>query len=410
LIKTISNTTFTLALISLINFVLVALVSNNLGENGVAVMGLVVLGISFIVMISNLVGGSALVYLSSRKPIFSLLLVSYLWAIFSAIFMGTVLWFFELVPNQFVFWTIAIGFMECLFSIHNQIFIGKEQLKTHNSLKLTQKGVQLLTFLILGVTLQNFIISLVLSYVLSLFLSFVALKKNIRFQHRIELFTVFKTSFVYGFQIQLSNIIQLLNYRLIYFFIGKSMGGVLGIFIVAVQLAESLWIPSKALAIIQYGKVSNEKKSQKKSELTVSFIHLSFLITSVAIVILWMVPNEWILSLFGKDISGTKPIIYALSLGVMSVALSQSFSHYLSGTGQYKHLLIAALVGLAPIILFGKYAVINYQLIGAGIITSLSYTFSCIYLGIVFYKSSGIKLKDILILKTSFLETFKLLK
>lgn len=386
------------------------MVSNKLGENGVAVMGLIVLGISFIVMISNLVGGSALVYLSSRKPLVSLLLVSYVWSVFSALFMGFVLWYFQLVPAHFVAWTTGIGFLECLFSIHNQVFIGQENWKTHNSLKLVQKIVQLVVFLLLGITLHHFVVALVASYLVSLVWSFFVLKNSIRFEGNIQFVSIFKTSFMYGFQIQLSNIVQLLNYRLIYFFIEKSMGGVLGIFIVAVQLAESLWIPSKALAIIQYGKISNEIETRKKSELTVSFIHLSFLLTTLALIVLWMIPNEWVLGLFGKDIRGTKPIIYALSLGVMSVALSQSFSHYLSGVGRYKQLLIAAFVGLIPILFFGKYAVTIYGLVGAGIITSVSYAFSCGYLGVVFYRSSGLSLKEILVLKTGFLETFKILK
>ncbi len=410
MIRTISNTTFTLAVISILNFLLVALVANYLGESGVATMGLIILGVSFIMMINNLVGGSALVYLTPRKPLFSVLIVSYGWSLVSAFLMGLLLWFFELVPAKFLYWTVLIGLLECVFSIHNQVFIGKEEMKTHNFLKLIQKSSQVVLFVAIGITLHNFVLALVLSYVATLIFSFLRVFKQLKSFEMKDLKNVFISAFQYGLQIQLSNIVQLMNYRLLYFYIEKSMVGALGIFIIAVQLSESLWIPSKALAIIQYGKISNEEDNRKKADLSVSFLHLSFLVTAIAIVALWFVPNSWILEIFGKDISGTKPIIYALSLGVMAVALSQSFSHYLSGTGKYSHLITGAILGLLPIVLLGNYCVEHYGLTGAAILTSVSYVFSSAYLGVVFYKKSGLKLKEILLSKTNLFQSIALLR
>ena len=410
MIRTISNTTFTLAVISILNFLLVALVANYLGESGVATMGLIILGVSFIMMINNLVGGSALVYLTPRKPLFSVLIVSYGWSLVSAFLMGLLLWFFELVPAKFLYWTVLIGLLECVFSIHNQVFIGKEEMKTHNFLKLIQKSSQVVLFVAIGITLHNFVLALVLSYVATLIFSFVRVFKQLKSFEMKDLKNVFISAFQYGLQIQLSNIVQLMNYRLLYFYIEKSMVGALGIFIIAVQLSESLWIPSKALAIIQYGKISNEEDNRKKADLSVSFLHLSFLVTAIAIVALWFVPNSWILEIFGKDISGTKPIIYALSLGVMAVALSQSFSHYLSGTGKYSYLITGAILGLLPIVFLGNYCVEHYGLTGAAILTSVSYVFSSAYLGVVFYKKSGLKLKEILLSKTNLFQSIALLR
>ena len=410
MIKTISNTTFTLAIVSILNFVLVALVANYLGETGVATMGLIILGVSFIVLINNLVGGSALVYLTPRKPLLSILLVSYTWAFVSAFLMGFLLWLFELVPADYIYWTILIGEMECIFSIHNQVYIGKENIRTHNVLKLTQKLVQVLLFLVLGVTLQNFVLALFVSYAIALFLSFLVMVKQVKSFEINDLKGVFVSSFQFGLQIQFSNIVQLMNYRLLYFYIEKSMVEALGIFIIAVQLSESLWIPSKALAIIQYGKVSNEKDKRTKADLTVSFLHLSFLITAVGIVVLCLVPNAWILEVFGKDISGTKPVIYGLSIGVMAVAISQSFSHYLSGIGKYSFLIVGAILGLLPIVLAGNYVVTNHGLIGAAVLTSVSYLISSVYLGVVFYKQSGQGIKEILLSKTNLFQSIALLK
>lgn len=399
MIKTISNTTFTIGAISVLNFVLITLVSNFLFKEGVAEMGLIVLGISFIVMINNLVGGSSLVYLASRESLFTLLIVSYSWAVVSSLLMGMILFIFNLVPYEYLFWVILIGFLECLFSIHNQIYIGKEDMKSHNSLKLFHKIIQIILFVLIGITIRNFIISLLISYVFMLIFSFYKMIQ-INDSYKVnEPKNVFKKAFNYGFQIQSSNIIQLINYRFLYYIIEKTMGDVLGIFIVAVQLAESLWIPSKALAIIQYGKVANEKSEEFKKSLSFKFMKISFLATLILTIILLLLPDSFILFVFGKSITGTKPIILALSMGILAISVAQSFSHYLSGKGLYHYLFKASVIGLITLLVSSMLMFTKYQLIGAGLATSLSYLASTLYLGRSFIKESSSTLKDFVISK-----------
>ena len=410
MIKTITNTTFTIGAISVLNFVLITLVSNILFKEGVTEMGLIVLGISFIVMINNLVGGSSLVYLTSRVPLFSLLVVSYSWAIISSILMGAVLYIFDLVPSEYILWVIMIGFLECIFSIHNQIYIGKEDMKTHNLLKLFHKVIQVIVFIFIGITIQNFVLSLLISYLILLSISFYRMSQlNDSYQIK-DPKQIFKKAFNYGFQIQSSNIIQLINYRFLYFIIEKTMGSALGIFIVAVQLAESLWIPSKALAIIQYGKISNEKKEKNKKSLSLKFMKISFLATLILTVILLLIPDSFILFVFGKSISGTKPVIFALSIGVISISVAQSFSHYLSGKGLYYYLFRASVIGLITLLLSSVFLLTDYQLIGAGLATSFSYLASTIYLGKSFMKESNSKFSEFIINKNEFKSIIALFK
>ena len=373
-------------------------------------MGLIVLGISFIVMINNLVGGSSLVYLASRESLFTLLTVSYSWAIVSALLMGAILFIFDLVPREYIYWVILIGFLECIFSIHNQIYIGKEDMKTHNSLKLFHKIIQVILFVIIGISIHNFVFSLLISYLIMLAFSFYRMSQlTTKYQVK-EPKQVFKKAFKYGFKIQSSNIIQLINYRIIYYFIKKYFGDALGIFIVAVQLAESLWIPSKALAIIQYGKVANEKSEESKKSISLKFMKISFLATLVLTLILLLIPDSFILFVFGKSISGTKPIIMALSIGVIAISIAQSFSHYLSGKGLYHYLINASVVGLITLLISSSLLFTAYPLIGAGLATSFSYLASTIYLGKSFMKESKTKLKDFLIKKSDVSSVIRIIR
>mgnify|MGYP000669301275 CR=1 FL=1 len=410
MIKTITNTTFTLGIISVLNFVLVTLVFRELGKSGTADMGLIVLGISFIVMISNIIGGSALVYLTSRESNFTLLIITYLWAVLSTIFMGIILYGLELVPIDYIWWIVVIGFLECIFSIHNQLFIGKEDLKSHNFLKLFQKIIQLILFVLVEISLDNFVFSLLISYFIVLSVSFAYTYKRLDSYAVVEPKSLLKKAFRFGFQVQTSNIIQMLNYRLLYFIIEKTMGSVLGLFIVAVQLSEALWIPSKALSIIQYGKVSNEREEKNKSGLSLQFLKLSVIITFILTCILLLLPNSVFVFFFDEEIIGVKPIILSLSIGIMAMAFSQTFAHYFSGKGLYSFLIRGALVGLVTLILFGWLLIDLYEIIGAGIATSLVYLTSSMYLGISFIKETKFTLKDFLIKKSDIVTAINNLK
>ncbi|MDB9931888.1 polysaccharide biosynthesis C-terminal domain-containing protein [Flavobacteriales bacterium] len=399
MIKTISNTAFSLGIIAVLNFILITLVYRTLGSAGSEQMILIVLGISFVVLMNNMIGGAALVYLTPRKSVYSLLSISYLWAIASVIVVGSILYILELVPMEFFYYVMLISVLECVFSIHNQVLIGKKKIVNHNLLKILQKVIQLTCFIVLGITIQNFVVAIVISYLFVLILSVYFVKYHVNFKEKDSLKELFTTSIKYGFDIQSSNVVQLLNYRLLYYFIEKTMGTALGLYGLAVQLSESLWIPSKALAIIQYSELSNEIIEEKRKQLSLSFVKASFVITSVLLAILLLIPNSLFLFVFKKDVEGINEIILALSLGVLSIAVNQIFAHYLSGKGIYKYNVRASIIGFIVVVSLGWFAITNYGLIGAGIVTSLSYFLSSFYLAVIFVRESKSKLSDFFIRK-----------
>lgn len=378
---------------------MVLLISNDLGKAGVTDMGLIVLGISFVVMMNNIIGGSSLVYMASRAKPMSILLPSYAWVFVSVLVMGTIIYFLELVPAKYVFWTIIIGLLECFFSIHIQFFLGKKKIGWYNFLRVFQKAIALLIFILLGITIQNFIYAVLISFAIVALISAIVLYQAVKDYQIIDLNKNFKRLFNYGMQIQSSNILQLLNYRLIYIFIEKTMGEVLGIYIVAVQLAESIWIPSKALSIIQYSTISNEKDTTKHTSISLSFLKISLISTTFLTGILLLIPEDFIGWIFGKDFNGVHYILIGLAIGIISISMNLMFSHYFSGKGIYKYNIYASAIGLIVITASGYFLIREYQLFGAALATSLSYLSSTIYLVIVFKKYTHFKLADLNITK-----------
>jgi O-antigen/teichoic acid export membrane protein len=410
MISKIFSTSGTLGVVSVINFLIVLMISNSLGIGGVSEMGLIVLGISFVVMINNIIGGASLVYMVPRNSTIALFVNSYLWAVFSALIMTLVIWGLGLVSPKYILYVGVLGLLESFFSVNIQILLGSKKIGLHNALRLLQKISLIGVFYFLGITIQNYVYALLMSYLLVLIVSLIFVFNQIKEYKLVNLGSVFKQSFNYGIQIQSSNILQLLNYRLVYIFIEKSMGEILGVFIVAVQLAESLWIPSKALSIIQYSTVANEKEEMNKRAISFKFLKLSFFITLLGTIVLLLVPEGFIGWLFGKDFSGVSVILMALALGVISMSLNQIFSHYFSGKGIYHYNIIASAIGLIVIVIAGWFLIDEFKLIGAGIVTSLSYLCSTIFLGVVFFKEVNIKLGELMLTKKDVLFVLKKLK
>ena len=370
------------------------LISNELGKAGVTTMGLIVLGISFIVMISNIVGGATLVYAVPRYSVKTILIISYTWAIVSTFIMGGVLFFLELVPTHFIWWTITLGFIECLFTINNQVLMGKKEIKNYNTSRLIQKLGLLILFISLGITLENYVLSILISSSVAYIYSSVLVSKHIKAATKENILPLTKKLFGYGLQDQSSNIVQLLNYRLVYIFIEKSMGEVLGIYIVAVQLAESLWIPSKALATIQYSTLVNETNKRVQQKLSLDFLKLSFIITLLFLTILLLIPESFIGDIFGKDFTGSKEIVFTLSIGIISIACYSMFNHYFSSIGIFRYNLYASLAGFVIVASLGWWFIDSYQLVGAGIISSIAYLTTTLVMGWLFFRKTEFKLLD----------------
>ena len=357
-------------------------------------MGLIVLGISFIVMISNIIGGATLVYAVPRYSVKTILLISYAWATAATFIMGGILFFLELVPLHFIWWTIALGFIECLFTINNQVLMGKKEIKNYNTSRLIQKLGLLILFISLGVTLENYVFSMLVSSSIAYIYSYILVSKHIKSATKENFIPLTKKLFGYGLQDQSSNIVQLLNYRLVYIFIEKSMGEVLGIYIVAVQLAESLWIPSKALATIQYSTLVNETNKKIQQKLSLDFLKLSFMVTLVFLIVLLFIPESFIGDIFGKDFTGSKEIVFTLSVGILSIACYSMFNHYFSSIGIFRYNLYASLAGLLIVVSLGWWFINTYQLIGAGIISSLAYLTTTLVMGYLFFRKTEFKLSD----------------
>ncbi|MDP4292695.1 MAG: hypothetical protein Q8908_16565, partial [Bacteroidota bacterium] len=80
MIKRIIGTSVGKLITALAGFGIVVINAHYIGAAGVGTISLILLGITFINLISNFIGGPAIVYLMPRFDAFRLLVPSYMWA------------------------------------------------------------------------------------------------------------------------------------------------------------------------------------------------------------------------------------------------------------------------------------------------------------------------------------------
>ncbi|MCB0793748.1 MAG: polysaccharide biosynthesis C-terminal domain-containing protein, partial [Flavobacteriales bacterium] len=200
-----------------------------------------------------------------------------------------------------------------------------------------------------------------------------------------------------GGLIQAANLLQLLNYRLAYYLIEYYQGlSALGVYSVGTQLSESAWIAPKSIGTVLYTRVSNASDGDGARRLTLTSAKVAVILAGVVVVFVLLVPDTLYQVLFGREIQGIAPIVLLLAPGILSMAVSQAFSHYFSGTGANQHNLIGSGIGVIITVLVGTWAIPIYGLAGAAATASLAYASNVTYQTVVFLRTTRSDLSDLL--------------
>ena len=392
MIKKILGTAGSRLIITLISFIVVIINARNLGAGGVGEITLLVLGITIILLISNVVGGGALVYLIPRFDLFTILVPAYFWSFLSAIIGAYALSFFDLIPRIYTHHVLFLSLFQSLASTNLNVLLGKEKIKQFNFISVFQVvvliGSLILFFFYLNrIEVISYIYSMYLAYFSSFLISAFAIRKFVNFEGFEKFDEAIIQIFKYGTYVQLANLLQLLNYRLGYFIIERFLGKPsLGVFSVGTQVSEGLWLFGKSVAMVQYSRISNSTDAVYARILTLRFIKFVFVLTFSLLAVLILIPDSFFVLIFMKDFSGLHQIILSLSPGILAMSVSMILSHFFSGTGRHYHNTISSGIGLVLTLIFGFTLIPEFGILGAGITASISYFASAGYQLIVFMK------------------------
>ncbi|WP_317898743.1 lipopolysaccharide biosynthesis protein [Aurantibacillus circumpalustris] len=386
---------------SAVAFTLLAILlvqSRQLGGEEVGQVSLLVLNLAIIQTISDIYTGSALVYFIAKYALAKIYIKGILWTIACIVSINLIFYAFHVGMQELWIHVLILSFISTLQAFHGVILLAKEKIKTYNFLIFFQP-LLLLAILCVNVFLLDiknvcaYIIAAYVSWSVSLLISCYFVIKTISNDDKTKAEVKTKDILRNGLVNQLGNLAHTLSNRYNYYMIATAM--LVGVYASATSLIESVWILSGSISPIILTHIANRKDSINNGRVTFLLSKISFLLSSLCIIVVLFLPEVFFTSFLGKDFSGTKTIMLYLSPGVLFLSFSSIISHYYSGLGRQKILLIANSCGLVVTLCTSYYFISHFGLIGACYAASLSYLAQAAVLTFVFMKQNEFKIVNL---------------
>lgn len=390
MIRPVIGTITSRVFIVLMNLLVIVIAGRALGTEGLGAISLLVLGITFILVLNNVVGGSGIVYLLPRHGAAALRWPSYAWALVTTAIARVVLHFLQLVPAGLEDHAVALAFLQALSGVHIGILLGRERIGAQNALLAFQAGSLLLAFAILvrngTADVMDYVLAAYIAHGGTAALSAIAsITRDPDRRHIAASGHPIADLFRQGMIAQAANGLQLLNYRLAFYLIQRFIGtAAVGLYSVTNQLAESTWLVPKSLGLVLYARVSNMEAMERQRDLTLAVMKAALAVATIFTIVLVLLPDAVYQFFFGHEVVGIGFLVLLLAPGLLAMSASQALSHYLSGTGRVWHNAIGSGLGALATLLLGFSLIPEYGLHGAAITASVAYCASTIYQMIVF--------------------------
>ncbi len=401
MIRPVIGTIGTRVALALLNLAMVVVASQRLGAQGVGVISLIILGITFILLMNNVVGGGGLVYLTPRHGTGALRWPSYAWALLTALAASVLVSVVPFVPSEYAMHLVGLAFLQSLCTIHLGLLLGRERIAAQNAMLVFQAVTLLVGFMWFldqgTAEVMDHVRASYLAHGSTALLSGLLSHSKASTHAREDKWMAVRDLFRQGSFAQAANGLQLLNYRFTYLLIQRWFGATsLGLFAITTQLSESAWLVPKSLGQVLYARISNTHEADEQRAQTLAALKASVAFTTVVLGVLLLLPDLVYRKVFGPEITGLSPLVILLSPGLLAMAASQAISHYLSGTGRVRHNTIGSGLGTVLTLALGTYLVPIYGLMGAAITASAAYSAATLYQWIVFSRITHVRLHHLL--------------
>ncbi|MEI6455923.1 MAG: polysaccharide biosynthesis C-terminal domain-containing protein, partial [bacterium] len=193
-----------------------------------------------------------------------------------------------------------------------------------------------------------------------------------------------------------------LNYRLDILMLKKlSTLEEVGFYSVATQIAEQLWHIPIAIEAIILSRSANTDEHIFVNKTVASIFRVSLLIGLLSGILIFFLAPYLIPLLFGKEYTGSVPMIQVILPGVLVLVGFRILNSRLTGIGKPQIALYTFVPALIINFLLNLYLIPAYGGIGAAWATNVSYAVGSIFFVIIYSRFVNMPLTDILKLRRS---------
>lgn len=202
----------------------------------------------------------------------------------------------------------------------------------------------------------------------------------------------YRKTLSFGWKSHLTNLLGFLNYRIDLLLINMLMqASAAGIYIVAVNLVEKLWLLSQAVSTILYPKLASLHQDEKKRNLLTLFItKVSFILTILASILVLLLATPVIRILYGVDFIGAIKALFLLLPGIIAGSVGRIISNDMSARGRPELNLYVGIVSVILNVGANLILIPRYGINGAALATSFSYCVNTIIRLFIYKRFSGV--------------------
>lgn len=374
------------------------------GSEGKGIISIVIADLTIISFFANIFVGSSMSYFASKFKTEEILPFAYIWSVVIGILIPVILSINH--ASEYSNYLIGLSVLSSLLAANVNLFVGQQNIKMFNLYTVLQQIVHIvfiaiIVYLINITSVTAYFIAQISCFGVLFLISAFQVFKNCDFKRISFSKEIGGKLFDYGWKTQLSAFLQFLNNRLSFYFLEYFKGIVsVGVFSIGVAFSEAVWTVSRSLSVVLYADVVNNENSNEAIEKTKVSLRVSFLITSLFVIVMLLIPGQLYSMIFGKDFSQTKEIVLFLSPGILAIAVSNIIGYYFAGINKLRILNVKAIIGLVFTVISSFYIIPRWGIRGACVITSISYCLSSGLLFWRFYQITEFRFQDFILSKT----------
>lgn len=361
------------------NLLLVLLTARYLGASVRGEISLLVASMNISLHAVGLAGGATLLYLVPRFSPRKLYRISLLWLFFITVLTYPALYGFNQTQGLPASWWILLLMLFNWANLNRYMLLAFRKIELDNKIGVGFGVVQLLLLvaLLFGGMERNLLlfVGVLLGANLALLIATSALLlKNWPAEQASRTEGIWQAMFGTGLWAQIANITQFFSYRLSYYLVEGHLGSeALGVYGVAVSLAEALWIISRSISLVQLSEIANTEQEKEQYRLTALWSRATIWLTGCILVPLLLIPDDTFTWVFGAEFYNIAKLLFWLAPGILAFAATNIITHFFGGKGKYQINALVSFVTLLLVAALVPYYTGKYGLIGAAAAQSLAY-------------------------------------
>jgi len=166
------------------------------------------------------------------------------------------------------------------------------------------------------------------------------------------------------------------NLRIDQFFLGSISSYFLGVYVIAVQLAEIIWIIPDSLGPVLFNQISAEKDESKQLMLVEKIHRILFFLVGFLAIAAGVIGFVFIPVVFGEEYAGSvMPFLFILPGIVMQTSV-KILTKIFAGRGKIEYNSMITLFGMGISVLLYYLLIPKYGVLGAAVGSSIGYSAS----------------------------------